>query len=574
MKKLYPLLGLALLVSVSGCDKKQEAAPAPEATQAAAVTQPAPVRPNRPFVWGNANVYFLLTDRFNNGNPANDLMYGRQADAAPERGFQGGDIAGITAKIREGYFDKLGVDAIWLTPHVQQIPDSTDEGTGKSYGYHGYWTLDWTAVDANFGTMDDMKEFVQTAHDHGIRVLLDVVINHTGPATEKAPAWPDPWVRTSPACTYKDAPTTISCTLVANLPDIRTESETEVDLPPQLVEKWKAEGRYEQEVKELDEFFARTKLTRTPRHYIMKWHSDWIKDLGVDGFRVDTVKHTEEVVWAELKKVASETFEEWKRNNPTKAFHNDPFFMVGEVYNYGIQGGTQFDLGGGKVVNYYANGFDALISFSLKGDANKDYETLFTEYSDLLNYDALKDYTVLNYITSHDDGGPFDKERKRVFEAGTKLLLAPGMAQIYYGDETARNLIIPGTEGDATLRSFMNWDELKNNVEKNGYHVADVFEHWSKLGKFRQNNVAVGAGEHEVLADEPYTFKRTYDKNGISNKVVVALGVPKNQANSITVEGVFDDGETVKDYYSDQTAVVTEGTATFTTPYDLILIAK
>lgn len=572
MKTLFSLIGLALLVS--GCDKKEEATPAPVPESTPPITEAAPLAPKRPFVWANANVYFLLTDRFNNGNPANDLMYDRKADAALMRGFQGGDIAGITAKIREGYFDNLGVDAIWLTPHVQQIPDSTDEGTGKSYGYHGYWTLDWTVMDANYGTLDEMKEFVQTAHDHGIRVLLDVVVNHTGPATEKAPAWPETWVRTSPACTYKDAPTTISCTLVANLPDIRTESDEAVELPPQLVAKWKAEGRYEQEVKELDEFFTRTKLPRSPRNHIMKWHLDWIKDLGVDGFRVDTVKHTEENVWAELKKLAVEAHAEWKKQNPGKLFHDDPFFMVGEVYNYGIQGGTNFDLGGGKVVNYYANGFDSLISFSMKGDANKDYDTLFSEYSDILNYDSLKDYTVLNYVTSHDDGGPFDKERKRVFEAGTKLLLSPGAAQIYYGDETARNLIIEGTEGDATLRSFMNWDELKNNVEKNGYRVADVYEHWSKLGQFRQKNLAVGAGEHEVLEDEPYTFKRTYDKNGISNKVVIALDVPKGQANSITVEGVFADGETVKDYYSNQTAVVAEGKATFTTPHDLILIAQ
>ncbi len=80
---------------------------------------PAPVA--KPFVWENATVYFLLTDRFNNGNPANDQAYGRKDDAAPLRGFMGGDIAGITAKIKEGYFTDLGVNAIWLTPPVEQI---------------------------------------------------------------------------------------------------------------------------------------------------------------------------------------------------------------------------------------------------------------------------------------------------------------------------------------------------------------------------------------------------------------------------------------------------------------------
>jgi alpha-amylase len=87
----------------------------------------------KPFTWENATVYFLLTDRFNNGNPANDHAYGRKDDAAVARGFMGGDLAGITAKIKEGYFTDLGVDAIWITPPVEQIHGATDEGTGKSW---------------------------------------------------------------------------------------------------------------------------------------------------------------------------------------------------------------------------------------------------------------------------------------------------------------------------------------------------------------------------------------------------------------------------------------------------------
>src|SRR5699024_5820692 len=105
--------------------------------------------PATPFSWDNATVYFLLTDRFNNGNPANDHAYGRKDDGAPLRGYLGGDFAGITARIREGYFTDLGVDAIWITPPVEQIHGATDEGSGKSYGFHGYWARDFTSVDAN-----------------------------------------------------------------------------------------------------------------------------------------------------------------------------------------------------------------------------------------------------------------------------------------------------------------------------------------------------------------------------------------------------------------------------------------
>jgi alpha-amylase len=156
---------------------------------AAAPHVSAQVAQKQPFVWDGATVYFLLTDRFNNGNPANDLAYGRKADAATLRGYMGGDLAGVTAKIKEGYFDNLGVDAIWITPPVEQIHAGTDEGTGKSYGFHGYWASDFTSVDANLGTEADVRELVDTAQAHGIRVLHDEVLNHNGPDHQAKQKW-------------------------------------------------------------------------------------------------------------------------------------------------------------------------------------------------------------------------------------------------------------------------------------------------------------------------------------------------------------------------------------------------
>ncbi|MDP5093185.1 MAG: alpha-amylase family glycosyl hydrolase, partial [Polaribacter sp.] len=187
------------------------------------------------FVWQAANVYFLLTDRFNNGDISNDLNFDRSKTSGKLRGFEGGDLKGITQKIKEGYFTKLGINAIWMTPIVEQIHDATDEGTGITYAYHGYWAKDWTTIDPNFGTKEDLKELVETAHKNGIRVLLDAVINHTGPVTEKDPVWPSEWVRTSPKCEYNNYENTTSCTLVENLPDIKTDSNENVALPPQLV---------------------------------------------------------------------------------------------------------------------------------------------------------------------------------------------------------------------------------------------------------------------------------------------------------------------------------------------------
>jgi len=184
-----------------------------------------PIPPSKSVVsnfWKNATIYFLLTDRFYNGDKKNDSPFNRKKDGAVLRNFEGGDLKGITLKIKEGYFDKLGVNAIWMTPIIEQIHGSTDEGTGKTYAYHGYWAKDWTRLDPNFGTEADFAELIETAHQHGIRILMDVVVNHTGPVTEIDQQWPDSWVRTGPTCQYKDFASTVSCTLVENLPDIKT----------------------------------------------------------------------------------------------------------------------------------------------------------------------------------------------------------------------------------------------------------------------------------------------------------------------------------------------------------------
>jgi alpha-amylase len=526
----------------------------------------------KPFSWDNATVYFLLTDRFNNGNTANDHAYGRKDDAATLRGYMGGDLAGITAKIREGYFRDLGIDAIWITPPVEQIHAGTDEGTGKSYGFHGYWARDFTSVDANLGTEADVRELVDTAHANGIRVLLDVVMNHTGPVTQDDPVWPADWVRTGPTCTYMDVKTTIDCTLVANLPDFRTGSNAAVKLPPALAAKWKAEGRYDREVKELDAFFKRTGYPRAPRYYLMKWHADWVRKYGFDGFRADTVKHTEPGVWKELKKVAGEAYEDWKRANPAKRLGDDKFYMTSEVYNYSIAHGRKFDMGGGEFVDFYANGFDSNINFSMKSDARKDIEALFSSYSRALN-DPSRGGSVLNYMSSHDDSQPFDAMRTRPFDTATRLLLAPGAAQIYYGDETARLLKVDGAEGDANLRSFMNWDELAKNAQRGTYRVAEVREHWARLGQFRHAHIAVGAGVHQMIQHSPYVFTRSYDKDGVRDRVVVALGLPTDKRASIPVLGVFADGQTVRDGYSGTTAVVAAGMVQFPAQNAVALIS-
>lgn len=526
--------------------------------------------------WNSATVYFLLTDRFYNGNPGNDRVLGRGRDAALLRGFEGGDLAGVLSRLEAGYFDSLGVDAIWLTPFVEQIHGGVDEGTGKTYGFHGYWTRDWTAVDPALGTEADLRKLVDAAHRRGIRVLMDAVLNHPGPVTPQDPAWPDDWVRTSPQCTYRDYVTTVTCTLVRTLPDIRTDRDEPVELPPALIAKWQNEGRLDRERSELDAFFQRTGYPRAPRYYLIKWLTDWVRELGFDGYRVDTAKHIEESVSAELKREAELAFADWKRAHPDQVRDHLPFYMMGEVYGFEAGQGRAYSFGD-RSIDFFANGYDGLINFGFKREAQGSLDSLYTRYSATLIGGALEGAAILNYISSHDDGSPYDANRQDPLGAGTRLLLAPGGAQIYYGDETARPLRVEGAAGDANLRSFMNWADLER-----GGTYRETLEHWRRLGRFRRAHRAIGAGEHRTLQATPYIFSRVLvdprfplpgRKDVGVDRVIVAMDQGTG-AKTIPIFGQFPDGTELVDGYSGARGTVRDGAISLTTPYQLVLLSE
>ena len=553
IKPFWVVLGACSVLALGACGKGAHEAAltgvSPEASAAAVANY-----------WNSATIYFRLTDRFNNGNPANDTALGRTKDGAVLRSFLGGDLVGIRQKLEEGYFDSLGVDAIWLTPFVEQVHGSVNEGTGKTYGYHGYWTRDWTAVDPALGTEADLRAMIDVAHRHGIRVLMDAVLNHPGPVTPVDPAWPGDWVRTAPQCTYRDYATTVTCTLVRTLPDIRTDSDTPVELPPPLVAKWRSEGRLDRERSELDAYFRRTGHPRAPRFYLIKWLTDWVREFGFDGYRVDTAKHIEESVSAELKREAALAFEEWKRAHPGRAVGDLPFYMVGEVYGYGLGGDRRYNFGD-RSVDFFANGYDALINFGFKAEAARNTDSVFARYSATLTSGPHRGVAILNYISSHDDGAPLDPGRTNPLGAGTLLLLAPGGAQIYYGDELARPLKVDGAEGDANLRSFMNWGDLDREA-------SGVLEHWRKVGQFRHAHRAVGAGAHRMLQQQPYIFSRTLG----ADTVLVGMDLGGG-AKTIPVFGVFQEGTELTDGYSGARGRVQNGSVTIRSESGLVLLA-
>ncbi|HCO5163124.1 TPA: alpha-amylase, partial [Escherichia coli] len=470
-----------------------------------------------PFDWHNATVYFVLTDRFENGAPSNDQSYGRHKDGMAEIGtFHGGDLRGLTNKL--DYLQQLGVNALWISAPFEQIHGWVGGGTKGDfphYAYHGYYTQDWTNLDANMGNEADLRTLVDSAHQRGIRILFDVVMNHTGYATladmqeyqfgalylsgdeltktlgerwsDWKPAagqtwhsfndyinfsdktgwdkwWGKNWIRTDIG--DYDNPGIDDLTMsLAFLPDIKTESTTASGLPVFY------KNKTDTHAKAIDGF--------TPRDYLTHWLSQWVRDYGIDGFRVDTAKHVELPAWQQLKTEASAALREWKKANPDKALDDKPFWMTGEAWGHGVM---QSD--------YYRHGFDAMINFDYQEQAAKAVVCLAqmdTTWQQMA--EKLQGFNVLSYLSSHDT---------RLFrEGGDKaaelLLLAPGAVQIFYGDESSRPFGPTGSDPLQGTRSDMNWQDVS------GKSAASV-AHWQKISQFRARHPAIGAGKQTTLS--------------------------------------------------------------------------
>lgn len=518
----------------------------------------------------NPIVYFVIPDRFANGNPGNDRSYGRQREAKPADDiatFHGGDLAGLTQKLKEGWFKSLGVNAIWITAPYEQIHGWVVGGNKefKHYAYHGYYALDYTRLDANMGTEEELRAFVAAAHAQGIRVLFDVVMNHPGygdiqtlseyvnqPATDKKqgvlwkgfeaatlrdyhsyidyndPAWlqwwgPD-WIR-SGLRGYTEGGRDDLTSQLAYLPDFKTESDKPVGLPPLLQAK--------------KDTRAVALEGTTVRGYLVNWLTRWVRDFGIDGFRCDTVKHVESASWQALKQGGTEALAAWKAANPSAKVDDAPFWMTGEFWGHGIDRSRHFDAG-----------FDNMINFDFQERASRmaspaDLDKLYFDYAKVLGAPAR--HNVLSYLSSHDTQL---FKRDKLFEGAAMLLLAPGGVQIYYGDETARPPA-PAPSGDKQqeTRSDMNWDSANQ----------DLLAHWRKLGQFRARHVALARGAHSRLADgsagAPYVFSRVAE----GDKVVVALGA--RGTVRLPVQGVFADGARLQDAYTGAAVTVAGGVA-------------
>ena len=553
------------------------------------IDAPAPSKDT--FTWDNVNAYFVLTDRFANGNSANDHSYSRKNGLSGDENvatFHGGDIKGLTDNM--DYFKKLGINAIWITAPYEQAHGWVGGKNGKfpHYAFHGYYTLDWTFMDQNMGTIDEFRAFVQACHENGIRVIMDVVMNHVGynntqdmityghGKTSHGDGWLEkvggkweandtvvwdhnlwetwwgPWAR---SFAYEKTGSEYggSC---GGLPDVRSEvADTNIGVAPVLKIKWEKEDNTAYDkwrvpaVANVDWWnkSGNWRQNQTARivEYQCVWLSAWVREFGIDGFRCDTAKHVEPQYWGMLKDACTDALKKWradssKVDNSGAKNWDEAFWMTGECWGWTSTGG------GGE---YYQTGkFDSMINFSFNGGNSWDgnYRQGYPKpnnWDSYININKNGDSdgnghrdNVLSYISSHDTALTRVGDQ---YEVGTGLVLLPGGVQIYYGDESYREKAYLGCgDGDMFTRGDMNLSEAKSSA---------LTAHWGKVGNFRKYNPAVGAGTGSGT-------KRTY------NDSKVAIGI---SGSSVDVSGLFTDGETVYNWYDGKSAVVSGGKVTF-----------
>lgn len=559
------------------------------------------------FTWKNANIYFVLTDRFYNGDTSNDNSYHRKrlsgdADVAT---FHGGDIKGLTQKL--DYLDKLGVNAIWITAPYEQMHGWTG---GKNdafphYAFHGYYALDWTYMDRNMGTIQDMKDFVTEAHKRGIRVVMDIVMNHTGYSTlddgvdydfgnfngtpqagwvpsgkpysmwsesneisfnadeqGKWGNWWGPWVRAfgdrswAPNAGFAPEGGSDYTKPLAGLPDIVTERTSPVEIPPFLKMKWAAEKGGEYDNYRLPNLEGwRTDSKGAPADYLINWLAGWVEYFGIDGFRCDTAKHLEKSRWKQLKNACNQALNNWRNSDRADEYAmgwDEDFWMTGEAFGWDH----------GDVGYFTEGGFDSMINFAFNSSEGSQGRTPSTsDWKYYANYcNSPNGRQVLNYVSSHDTGLHRPGDQKKV---ATMLLLCPGGAQIYYGDETSRPYMSSNCGGDQSMitRSDFNWDAVDNADNK----------HWQTIGQFRRRNAAVGAGTQTDLGSD--TYGRKFSEGEYSNAVVIKLNTSAGQTYTVSVGDHFADGTKVMDGYNTaNTATVTGGKVTIAASGPVLLL--
>ncbi|MFZ3589185.1 alpha-amylase family glycosyl hydrolase [Bacillus sp. DJP31] len=384
--------------------------------------------------WQDELIYFIMVDRFNNGDTSNDF----EVDINDPRAYHGGDLKGVTDKL--DYIKEMGFTAIWLTPIVKN----------EEKGYHGYWTEDFYEVEEHFGTLEDVKTLVKEAHNRDIKVILDLVVNHTG---YQHPWLNDPkkadWFHEKKDITNWDNQDNVENGQLFGLPDLAHEN--------QEVEKYLLD--------------------------MAKW---WITETDIDGYRLDTVRHVPKSFW---EKFSSEV----------KSVKED-FFLIGEVWHEDPR----------YVAAYGETGIDSFVDYPLYEGLNTTFrqpdQPVDWLHKIWLRNEAFYEnpYLLGTFLDNHDNLR-FTREvvqKKQNPETRLKLALtylygAPGIPIIYYGTEIALD---GGEDPDNRRMMAFRADKV-------------IIDYISKLASIRKEFPSLRYGDFKMLFEDKgmAVFKRTYE---------------------------------------------------------------
>ena len=446
------------------------------------------------FDWDEAVVYFMMTDRFFDGNESNNTASGTDTYGDNPGLYHGGDFAGVTAKL--DYLQDLGVNTIWLTPIVKNIAGVTvtDEGSEDvpyNAAYHGYWASDFTKLNPTMGTTEEFKTMISEAHKRGMRIMVDIVVNHAGYGTES---------------TFADM--------------LRDKSVSEGD-----IKSWQS-GLPDFATEKAD---VRAKL--------VEWQTSWMRNYGVDYFRVDTVKHVDSTTWAALKNSTTEV--------------NPSFKMIGEYYGagYASNGST---LGSGQMDADLDFDFNDQATSFVSGNISSVEKFLSARNSALNNA-----YMTGQFLSSHDEDGfkaslmngkqyTEDEATSAALVAATLQLTAKGIPVIYYGEEVGLSGL--NNYPYQTNRYDMDFSKAtKDNV---------TYQHYKNLLSIRNAYTDVFArGSRTVVASSDEECYDVVSRSYGGTTLYVGMNI-KDTAKEVKVPVSLAAGTEVKDLYSGATYTV------------------
>lgn len=446
------------------------------------------------FDWDESVVYFMVTDRFFDGNESNNTASGADTYGDNPGLYHGGDFAGVTTKL--DYLQDLGVNTIWITPIVENVKGVavTDEGKEDvpyNAAYHGYWASDFTKLNPTLGTTEEFETMISEAHKRGMRIMVDIVVNHAGYGTES---------------TFADM--------------LRDKSVSEGD-----IKSWQSG---------LPDFATENADVRAK---LVEWQTSWMRNYGVDYFRVDTVKHVDSTTWAALKNSTTEV--------------NPSFKMIGEYYGagYASNGST---LGSGQMDADLDFDFNDQATSFVSGNISSVEKFLSARNSALNNA-----YMTGQFLSSHDEDGfkaslmngkqyTEDEATSAALVAATLQLTAKGIPVIYYGEEVGLSGL--NNYPYQTNRYDMDFSKAtKDNV---------TYQHYKNLLSIRNAYTDVFArGSRTVVASSDEECYDVVSRSYGGTTLYVGMNI-KDTAKEVKVPVSLAAGTEVKDLYSGATYTV------------------